>query len=256
MLSQFHTIIKEAPMILPSQHLTLLIIIPGHIYAFTIDVAGTDEALLNLEGMGNPGRDSTTLSIVDVDLSTLETLQSPTYRIVHRQAWQGISHLVAFGKLKAFADIWQPQYLIVDATGVGEGLWVMLDKAFPEKVIPVKFTQQEKSEVGYRYIMVIETGRVRDCVHTAEVHLQYTHVQSEILIGPAKTMRWGVPDGTRDSHTGELIHDDHVTADSLISKLDELEWIAPIEIGLAHKYTLRRCPNAPKPKPRKPKKTK
>ena len=45
--------------------------IPGHTYAFLIDVAGMDEALLNLDGMGNPGRDSTTLCVVDIDLSTL-----------------------------------------------------------------------------------------------------------------------------------------------------------------------------------------
>jgi hypothetical protein len=36
-------------------------------------------------------------------------------------------------------------------------------------------------------------------------------------------LRWGVPDGTRGPD-GELVHDDHVVADSLVAKLDELEW--------------------------------
>lgn len=207
--------------------------IAGHIYAFLIDVAGMDEALLNLDGMGNPGRDSTTLSIVDIDLSTLETLQKPTYRIVHREAWQGQNHLAVFGKLKTFGDRWNPQHIVIDATGVGEGLWALLDKAYPARVTPIKFTQQTKSEVGYGYLAIIETGRLRDCCPTDEVLLQYTKCQSEILPGPAHTMRWGVKDGTRGPD-GQLIHDDHILADSLTAALDELDWYLPFNGSIIH----------------------
>ena len=135
----------------------------GASHAFLIDVAGMDEALLSLDGLGNPGRDSTTLSIVEIDLSTLETLQRPTYRVVARHAWQGQNHLSIFGQLKNLAQSWRPQYLVIDATGVGEGLWAMLDRAFPTRVIPVKFTQQEKSEIGWGFLAIVETGRFRDC---------------------------------------------------------------------------------------------
>ena len=219
----------------------------GHKYVFCTDVAGQDEALLNLDGMGNPGRDSTTLSIYDVDISTLETLQAPTYRVVNRQAWQGINHLAIFGKLKAFADQWKPTFIVIDATGVGEGLWAMLDKAFPTRVIPVKFTQQVKSEIGWRFIAIIETGRFHDCSCRCasgeqassqhrpcphrEVWTQYDNCMSEILAGPAKTLRWGVKDGTRDVN-GELVHDDLILADSLITEVDALEWTTYIPTGI------------------------
>ena len=135
----------------------------GNAYAFLIDVAGQDEASMDFEGLGNPGRDSTTLSIVDVDLSSLDTLMAPTYRVVQRYAWQGENHLSIFGKLKNLAETWNPQHIAVDATGVGEGLWAMLDKTFPTRVIPVKFSQQVKSEVGWGFLAAIETGRFRDC---------------------------------------------------------------------------------------------
>lgn len=195
----------------------------GKIYAMTVDVAGMDEALLNLDGMGNPGRDSTAVSILEVDLSQLGTLQAPIYRVVKRFAWQGVSHMVTFGKLAALIAIWRPLYIAIDATGVGEGLWAMLDKANPARVIPVKFTQQSKSEIGYGFIAAIETGRFRDLVPTDEARIQYEKCTSEVLPGPAKTMRWGVKDGTR--HQGQLIHDDIVLADSLIAELDKLPWI-------------------------------
>lgn len=207
--------------------------IEGHLYAFLIDVAGMDEAMLNLDGMGNPGRDSTTLSIVDIDLSTLATLQKPTYRIVQRQAWQGENHLAIFGKLKAFADTWRPQHIAIDATGVGEGLWAMLDHAYPTRVLAIKFTQQTKSEIGYGYLAIIETGRLRDCCPTDTIRIQYQKCQSEILPGPAHTMRWGVKDGTRGP-SGELIHDDHILADSLTAALDQLEWFANIPASMIH----------------------
>jgi hypothetical protein len=209
-----------------------------------IDVAGMDEVALrtNGDGMGNEGRDSTTLSIVEIDLSTLSTLQAPTYRVVKREAWKRISHLAVFGQIKALAERWRPQHFVVDATGVGEGLWAMLDRQFGTRVIAVKFTQQEKSEIGWRFLSVVETGRFRD--HSPrlvsrgwaeaagsrparatedEVLEQYKMVRSEMLPGPGKTLRWGVPDGTR-GRDGQLVHDDFVMADALVAKLEELEW--------------------------------
>ena len=196
--------------------------------SFLIDVAGMDEARLNPLhssdfGLGNPGRDATALSIVQIDLSSLATLQRPTYHVAARHSWVGENHLSVFGKIKALAETWHPQQIVIDATGVGEGLWAMLDRAFPARVIPVKFSQTEKSEIGWRFLSIIETGRFRDHVHTEEVRLQYSRCVSEILPGPLHTLRWGVPDGTRGPD-GELIHDDFILADALVAKLDALEW--------------------------------
>ncbi len=205
--------------------------------SFLIDVAGMDESAVGAThvgatlvgathaspGLNNPGRDSTALTIVEIDLSTLETLHHPTYHVLARHSWVGENHLSVYGKIKSLAETWHPQHIVIDATGVGEGLWALLDRAFPSRLIPVKFTQQEKSEIGWRFLSIIETGRFRDHCHTDEVRLQYTHCICEILPGPGKTLRWGVPDGTRGPD-GELIHDDFILADSLVAKLDQLEW--------------------------------
>ena len=197
--------------------------------AFLIDVAGMDESKTSLasslsnDGLGNPGRDSTTLTIVGIDLSTLSTLTRPTYRVLARHAWTGENHLAVFGRIKNLVEQWSPQHIVIDATGVGEGLWSLLDRSFPARVIPVKFTSQEKSEIGWRFLSIIETGRFIDPSPTDEVRLQYACCISEILPGPAKNLRWGVPHGTRGPD-GELIHDDFILADSLTAVLDRLEW--------------------------------
>src|SRR3990172_3334748 len=135
--------------------------IPGHIYCFLIDVAGKDEAVLELDGMNNPGRDKTTLTIIDLDLSNLKILQAPTYRAVKRVDWHGQNHVDIFGGIVSLADAWKPLYIVEDATGAGEGLWGMLAKKFRERVLPFKFTAQSKSELGYGFIAIIESGRFR-----------------------------------------------------------------------------------------------
>ena len=199
--------------------------------AFLLDVAGQDESRHNPDGqapLSNPGRDSTSLTIASLDFSALEILQAPIYRLICRQQWTGLNHLVLFGQLKSLVEAWKPQYIVMDATGVGEGLWAMLDKAFPGRVLPVKFNQQVKSDLGWRYLAVIETGRLRDCCLTDDLpgktaRAQYDACQSEILPGPARTLRWGVPEGVRGPD-GEMVHDDILLADSLVAVLDRLDW--------------------------------
>jgi hypothetical protein len=210
-------------------------------YIFSIDVAGQDESTFhNPEDqiLKNPGRDAVALTIASVDLSALATLQAPIFRVVRREQWTGQNHLAIFGKLLALADQWRPQHIIIDATGVGEGLWAMLEKHYPTRVIPVKFSAQKKSDLGYRFLAMIETGRFRDCaampvgaglrpaptdVTPSMVDKQYAVCVSEVLIGPLQTMRWGVPEGTRDED-GALIHDDLVMADALLAEADMLDW--------------------------------
>jgi hypothetical protein len=118
----------------------------------------------------------------------------------------------------------------VDATGVGEGLWAMLDRRYPTRVLPIKFSAQKKSDIGYRFLAMIETGRFRDCmsnqpgsVSAADVDKQYAACVSEVLIGPQHLLRWGVPEGRRDADSS-LIHDDIVMADALLTEADALDW--------------------------------
>ena len=200
-------------------------------YAFLLDVAGQDEKRMKPnedEPLTNPGRDSTVLTIVEVDMDSVGDLGKPTYRVERRMRWTGLNHLAIFGQLKALAETWKPLKVVVDATGVGEGLWALLDRAMPTRVIPVKYSQKEKSEIGWQFLAIIGSGRFRDSNPTDEVREQYTACQAEILPGAGKVMRWGVPEGTRGSF-GELVHDDFVTADALTAVLDREEWYGPMK---------------------------
>jgi hypothetical protein len=45
----------------------------------------------------------------------------------------------------------------------------------------------------------------------------------EVGIGPQKTLKWWVPDGTSDP-LGGLLHDDLVISAAMTAILDEMEW--------------------------------
>jgi hypothetical protein len=170
------------------------------------------------------------LKIVEIDSCTLPVLGKPTYQVVFRRLWTGEKHVTVFGALRAFSLTWKPMRIVIDATGVGEGLWSLLDNAFgSDTVLPVKFTPQVKSQLGYGFLGIIESGRYREYHPFDEtLRLQLDKCRSEIVSGPAKLMRWSVPDGTRDTATGLIVHDDDLMTGALCTILDSLEWFTPL----------------------------
>ena len=204
---------------------------PGKMYAALVDVAGQDEsASTGAEILKNPGRDSTFLKIVEIDMTTLAILGKPVYKVVMREEWQGAKHTLVYSAFLAIHAIWKPRYWIMDATGVGEGLYSLMENKLGSVIIPVKFNSQVKSELGYQMIAIAETGRYKEYTPFDEgFQLQMDKCKAEIVPGPAKLMHWGVPDGTRDEATGNLVHDDDLITASMCGILDQMAWSIPTE---------------------------
>jgi hypothetical protein len=219
--------------------------LPGHVYALLVDVAGEDEwaagpaASLGAapESLQNPGRDATALTVVEIDRSTLadDLLKAPTYRVVQRRQWVGIKHVLLYASLRALAEQWRVQNLVIDATGVGAGLASFLERALPGKVLPFIFSAASKSKLGWDFLGIIDSGRWKEyrasghagqAAEQAEFFRQLSFCQYEVSSGPGKDLRWGVPDGTRDPANGSLVHDDLVLSAALASVLDRQTWFS------------------------------
>jgi hypothetical protein len=204
----------------------------GAIYALLLDVAGQDEGLAAGSALDNPGRDATALTVVEVDLATLgdALIQAPTYRVVSRQQWVGEAHVQLYARLKALAEHWGARHLVADATGVGAGLVAFLERALPGRVTPFVFNAATKSKLGWDFLSIVETGRFKtyaeDDEEQAAFLSQLSFCRMEVLPGPEQRMKWGVPDGTRDGATGELVHDDWVLSAALCAVLDGFSWSA------------------------------
>ena len=204
----------------------------GEAYAFTVDVAGQDEAAFDLASgltpdLLNPLRDSTVLTIFQLDTSSLNDplIGKPTYKVVNRFAWQGVKHSSLYGTIISLVDGWSPFRVIIDATGVGAGLANFLADRLGSRLIPFEFTQSSKSDLGWGFLSTIETGRYKE-PHPLDKEMsnQLEYCQYTILEGPGKVMRWGVPDGTRSAVSGELVHDDYILSAALICLLDQEAW--------------------------------
>ncbi len=107
---------------------------PGSVYAMLLDIAGEDEsAAENGASLVNRHRDSTALTIVEVDLSTLQDdlLKAPTYRCVH--AGSDRHHTYAgTASCTGLIEIWQPQEVGIDANGFGAGAGFLPSKTVPQ----------------------------------------------------------------------------------------------------------------------------
>ena len=214
---------------------------PGRVYAFLLDVGGEEsargmtEAQMDSPASSGLDHDSTALTIVEVDLATLAdaALRAPTYRVVLRKSWQGEGQPALYQQVRSLVDAWKPRRVVVDATGIGSGLAAFLQKAYPSRVRPFLFTTASKSNLGWDFLSVCDTGRFKDYTpdpadgNQRQFWQQVTACQMETAEGPGHRIRWGVPDGTLDPSTTQPIHDDLLLSAALCALLDGEKWSRP-----------------------------
>lgn len=203
--------------------------LPGRITVFLIDVGGAAAA-----EEAEPGgrRDATALTAVDVDLATLSdpALRAPTYRVLFRRSWTNVAQPVLYAYIQQLAEVWSPRRVVIDATGIGAGLAAFLERALPGRVQPFIFNAASKSKLGWDFLAVVDTGRWKDYAPPDALFFrQCSLVQYQILPGPARQLRWSVPEAMRDPQSGELVHDDLVLSAALVGVIDGVKWSAPAE---------------------------
>ena len=219
-------------------------------YVITVDVAGEDE---ELEGAtlreDSPRRDSTVATLFLVDLTTADDplLGRPVYRVLNRCWWTGKPHSELYAALVDLAETWHPACLIIDATGVGAGLASYLGRRLglvPRNerggssepgqspsprgrttrrgpVIPFEFTTASKSDLGWAFVSIVDSGRYKDYApdgqpDTLQFWREAEACEFDVLPGPNHTLRWGVTD--------PKVHDDMLVSAAMIALLDGLDW--------------------------------
>jgi hypothetical protein len=118
-----------------------------------IEIIATFNRLANSNG-------TAPLAVVEVDLDTLadEVISAdlPGYLtgLVDRH-----KHTSLYGQIKALAEHWEAQCLVWSRR-IGAGL-AFLDKALPRRVVPFIFSQKSKSDLGWGFLAVVETGGIK-----------------------------------------------------------------------------------------------
>lgn len=217
----------------PRQHTPTV----GCTYAFLVDVAGEDEertGSIHHAASETQRRDSTVLTIVEIGASAIApapgTTPLPIYRVIDRQTWIGANHTALAATIVDLARrVWRPARVVVDATGIGHGLSAMLRAALGEQaVLPFVFNATTKSDLGWKFIAAIETGRYQEYAddQAQDTRLFWQQVAAcafTVQSGPGKLMHWSVPSPT--------LHDDLLLSAALCAALDEIDLRPRIAVG-------------------------
>lgn len=210
---------------------------PGKRYALLLDVAGGEESGGDARAFAaEDRRDSTALTVVEIDAAAGER---PVYRVVDRMVWTGERHTLLHGRITHLArEVWRASAVVVDATGIGAGLASFLAASLAARpairVIPFIFGAASKSQLGWDFVALIDTGRFREYRDdsaaggeaarvTARYWAEIRATTYETLPGPGRLLRWSVPQGRG--------HDDLVVSAALTAVLDGIDWRARRAVG-------------------------
>ena len=132
----------------------------GKVYVAGIDIAGeAEEARFNSQ----PHRDSTVVTIGELDFSLCDEIQKqPRIKVVEHYCWTGKKHAELYPRLvDILKSVWKCRRIVVDATGLGQPVSSFLRKALGSRVSAFTFTARAKSELGFRLLAAINSGRLK-----------------------------------------------------------------------------------------------
>jgi hypothetical protein len=205
---------------------------PSQPVVLTIDVGG--EAEEQTEGYllraTEPRRDSTALTVFAVSYRPLGdgARPLPTFSVLDRYHWTGARHHDLLPTIVRIAEMWQAAQVIIDATGIGAGLASFLAAQLGGRVRPFVFTAQSKSQLGWDFLALCNTGRFLD--HAPDGSPEQAQFWREVEAADyvlsddaSRRMRWGVAD--------PLVHDDLLISAALIAAAEDLAgWGQPSQI--------------------------
>jgi len=109
-------------------------------------------------------QDSTVVTIAELDFSMASELTGgPAAKIVEHYWWTGVGHASLYPRLvDILRNVWNCRRVVVDATGLGEGVASFLEKALGSAVVtPFKFTAQSKSSLAFDLLASVNSGRLK-----------------------------------------------------------------------------------------------
>jgi len=139
----------------------------GETYAAGLDIGGESLSVMPHPlgcGSGNSHHDATVLTIGRLVFPPGDALvQEPRLEVVEHYCFQGERHDLLYGRLvDLLGHVWQVRRLAVDATGLGETVARFLATALrPQVVLPVRFSSESKSRLGYQLLAAVNGGRLK-----------------------------------------------------------------------------------------------
>jgi hypothetical protein len=152
----------------------------GCTYVAGIDLAGESEVTED-QMLSRPGRDATVITIAAIidRHSDSDELSLPDIRVVEHYCWIGAKYpSLLKSMLHILKNNWDCKRIYVDATGAGEPVASFLQQSLGSKIIPFKFTQSSKSELGFDLLAAVNSGRLK--IYRPDGSPEYKELQYEL----------------------------------------------------------------------------
>jgi len=173
----------------------------GETYAAGLDIGGESLSVMPHPlgcGSGNSHHDATVLTIGRLVFPPSDALvQEPRLEVVEHYCFQGERHDLLYGRLvDLLGHVWQVRRVAVDATGLGETVARFLATALrPQVVLPVRFSSESKSRLGYQLLAAVNGGRLK--AYAQDGSLEYRSFwremeQARVAYRPSRTMNFFV----------------------------------------------------------------
>ncbi|MBI4297984.1 MAG: hypothetical protein HY676_05575 [Chloroflexi bacterium] len=141
------------------------------LYVAGVDLAGEAEEALR-DGVRLLGQDAALRALKPRQDSVAVTIGELAFPeelggearvdIVEHGWWTGTPHPALYSRLAdLLGNVWRCRRVVVDATGVGQGVSSFLSKALGHVVAPFTFTQASKSRLGFQLLAAVNSGRVK-----------------------------------------------------------------------------------------------
>ncbi len=131
----------------------------GETYVAGLDIGGEAS-----DGQTADDHDATVLTIGRLVFPPSDALvQEPRLEVVEHYCFQGERHDLLHGRLvDLLGHVWRVRRVAVDATGLGETVARFLATALqPGVVLPVRFSSESKSRLGYQLLAAVNGGRLK-----------------------------------------------------------------------------------------------
>jgi hypothetical protein len=126
--------------------------------------AAEGQSLRQSSGQAGHTHDATVLTIGRLVFPPSDALiQEPRIEVVEHCAFRGEPHDAQHARLvDLLGRVWRVRRVAVDSTGLGEAIARFLATALrSEAVLPVRFSAESKSRLGYRLLAAVNGGRLK-----------------------------------------------------------------------------------------------
>ena len=136
----------------------------GKAYIAGIDLAGErEETKEEALTAARQKLDSTVITIAEIDRIQLtsSSLVEPLLKVVEHYRWTGTPHSRLYPLIVQILRKWKCQKVLVDATGIGQPVASFLRKELGSRIVPFTFTQKTKSDMGFEFLSLVNSGRLK-----------------------------------------------------------------------------------------------